>query len=415
MANATANQKTIIKLKLVGVKEVAKSLSEAGLIKQPEKVLKDYDNFCEFLANVLSTKGSEQKAAIKLAKDRNFVTGTPNAEQFIEAVKAASGSSQAARKLAVEMEKVNGPDDDLKAAAPGQKWAGLAGMVQDVLEAHKGKDVGTKTTTKIGATFARKMFSIHKDRVWKAFEAKLKEYDIKASAEKLSDMTDVKLMAALIDEEKTIEFAKYIKNLLKAYKHAADLAEKKGKEYDAISSGTAFLTKEQIDSHLVKFENGLGAFISEKAEGKINHFSSWGRNNNYVTTKANIETILTKANAESKANAETTTFGVLEKELGFAENQLKGECPGGTFRIYEISKEQLAGKLNEILRLPEATDDSAFAEEWIAGGLTLGGNPEGVIGAISKTADKVSGISPFDQMVTVTKYNVLEDGTWSRS
>jgi hypothetical protein len=63
------------------------------------------------------------------------------------------------------------------------------------------------------------------------------------------------------------------------------------------------------------------------------------------------------------------------------------------------------------LRLPKATDDSAFAEEWIAGGLTKGNNLEGVIKALSKEKQVDLGVSPFDQLVTVSAYTVSDDGS----
>lgn len=397
MANAANNLKEIKKLKLAGLKAEAKNLKKAGLIKAVKVEEGNYEAFSAFLANVLSDKKSEQKEAIAMAKSGDFVTGTLDPDEFIETAETASGLSSTISEMAKAASNKRGKE----------LWKKVADMLKEVSEARRGKDVGKKTTTKAGATFARKMFSVGEARLWKKLEKFLKKNGIKTPAGELLKMNQAKLMIALADQGK-LDLGAFLKKLIDDYNEAAEIANTKGKEYDAISSGTAFLTEEQIKSHLNKFANGLGAFISEDADFKINKFNSWGRNNNFVTTIDRIEGVLRKANSESN------TFGVIEKELGFDVDQFKNQCPNKSFKTYTISKEQLEGKLQEILRLPEATDDSAFAEEWVAGGLTAGGNPEGVIAAISRVKG-VSGVSPFEEMVTVTTYEVQEDGTWKKS
>lgn len=305
------------------------------------------------------------------------------------------------------------------------KWAEISGMLEDVRTARQKTDRTpwqfdlskeepinqevSQTKTKGGATLARKMFSIEKDRKWNELTDYLKANGFDFPAEELVKKTNDQIYYLLANScAEPADFLKWYKELsdiVNKYQKAEKVEATKGKKYDKISGGQSFLTEEEIKNHIDSFGNGLGAFISENAEGKINHYKTWGKNNNFVTTKNTIDSII------ANANGKKDPWWAIEESLGFRKGMFKEQCPNKTFCTYIIEKNKLEGQLYEILRLPQATDDSSFAEEWIAGGFTKGNNLEGVIKALSKEEQVGLGVSPFDQLVTVRRYIVSDDGT----
>ena len=340
-------------------------------------------------------------------------------ESSSDGVNQMSDSSEEPPTEASTRPKANASGDLNFAKA---KWAEISGMLEDVRTARQKTDMqlllseggpinqeASQTKTKGGATLARKMFSIEKDRKWNELTEYLKANGINVPAGELVDKTNLEIYSLLARSgAKIAEFLswyKELKDIVNKYQKAEKVEATKGKKYDKMSGGQSFLTEKEIKNHIDSFGDGLGAFISESAQGKINYFKTWGRNNNFVTTKNTIDSII------AKANGKKDPWWAIEESLGFPKGMFKEQCPNKTFYTYIIEKNMLEGQLYEILRLPQATDDSSFAEEWIAGGFTKGNNLEGVIKALSKEKQVDLGVSPFDQLVTVSGYTVSDDGS----
>jgi hypothetical protein len=258
--------------------------------------------------------------------------------------------------------------EDTPAEAPQQNAKGKAAAVWTDLREQVGlMKEGKTTTSKVGATLARRIGSEASDELYNTID-KLKKLPNAQEPEN----------KAKIDELDTLRKVNYM------------VGQRFNKR---IGGPETFMTQEEMDLHLNLFKTGgAHAFITDGIHKNINGaWDGWGRDRNFVST-------LPRANelaAEAQNNEGIIT---LEKRLGIPKWNWAKQCPTSIIWRYIIEPDKIekAG-----LSMAHGKESGAYADEWIAGGETKGGEKEATIGVFKKEEFKkalkdVIKIEPLD-------------------
>jgi hypothetical protein len=259
-------------------------------------------------------------------------------------------------------------EGETPAEAPQQNAKGKAAAVWTDLREQVGlMREGKTTTSKVGATLARRIGSEASDELYNTID-KLKKLPNAQEPEN----------KAKIDELDTLRKVNYM------------VGQRFNKR---IGGPETFMTQEEMDLHLNLFKTGgAHAFITDGIHKNINGaWDGWGRDRNFVST-------LPRANelaAEAQNNQGIIT---LEKRLGIPKWNWAKQCPTSIIWRYIIEPDKIekAG-----LSMAHGKESGAYADEWIAGGETKGGEKEATIGVFKKEEFKkalkdVIKIEPLD-------------------
>ena len=236
--------------------------------------------------------------------------------------------------ITVTTEEVKTPSK-IKAAAV---WADLREQV-GLMKA------GKTTTSKVGATLAKRIGSAESDNLWNKIE----------NFKKLPDAAEPANMAIIADLEAL-------------NKERTEV----GKKYDQFIGGPeTFMSQEEIDLHLNLFkEGGAHAFITDEAHENIKgRWNGWGFDRNFVAP-------LPRANELVEDAIKNEGIRTLEEALGIPAWLWVDKCPNGIIWRYIIEPDKIekAG-----LSMAGGKESGAYGGQWIAGGETEGGEKEATI------------------------------------
>ena len=249
----------------------------------------------------------------------------------------------------------------------------------------KMKEVG-KTETKLGATLAKR-FAVRSDELYNQLNDILKVYGLSVWDAENKDWEKILLKQTDGKSGDYMDDVKEIKKIIKEdFKELHELQKQAAKYKDLIGSEKTVLTQKEIDEiKLEKFSSGAHAFITEISNTNINGaWGGWGRKNdrNFVTSLDDGNSILAEAQ-----KAKEDPFAFLETALGFNSGELKKGCPNGIIYQYIIEPKELE-KLGNVM-IANGKESSAFASNWIAGGLTEGGKHEATIAALQMKSSEL--------------------------
>lgn len=204
---------------------------------------------------------------------------------------------------------------------------------------------GKTTTSKVGATLARRIGSAESDDLWNTI-AKLKKLP---DAEEPANLAKIAELEALKKERTEV-----------------------GKKYDQFIGGPeTFMSKEEIDLHLNLFKiGGAHAFITNWHHENFNgQWDGWGQDKNFVAPLPRANELV--ADARNKEGIRT-----LEEALGIPAWSWVDKCPNGIIWRYIIEPDKIekAG-----LSMAGGKESGAYSGQWIAGGETEGGEKEATI------------------------------------
>jgi hypothetical protein len=236
--------------------------------------------------------------------------------------------------ITVTTEEVKTPSKTKSAAV----WADLREQV-GLMKA------GKTTTSKVGATLARRIGSAKSDILWNTIE-KLKKLP---DAAEPANMRIIAYLEALKKERTEV-----------------------GKKYDQFIGGPeTFMSQEEIDLHLNLFKiGGAHAFITNWHHGNFNgEWNGWGQDRNFVAPLPRANELV--ADAKNKEGIRT-----LEEALGIPAWSWVDKCPNGIIWRYIIEPDKIekAG-----LSMAGGKESGAYGGQWIAGGETEGGEKEATI------------------------------------
>ncbi len=205
---------------------------------------------------------------------------------------------------------------------------------------------GKTTTSKVGATLARRIGTAESDELWNTIKNLKKLPD----AEQPANQAKIAELETLMNERKDV-----------------------GKKYDKFIGGPeTFMSKEEIDLHLNLFKTGgAHAFITNWHHNNFNgEWKGWGQDKNFVAPLPRANQLV----ADAKNNEGIRT---LEVALGIPAWDWVDNCPTGIIWRYIIEPDKIekAG-----LSMAHGTESGAYGGQWIAGGETEGGEKEATIG-----------------------------------
>lgn len=141
---------------------------------------------------------------------------------------------------------------------------------------------------------------------------------------------------------------------------------------DQIADPTAFMTEQEISTHLGQYAGGAHAFITPYAHGNIDGaWGGWGKDNdtNFVSPLIESEKIYKHAvNNEGIFSIERSLGIESGKDYSWAHPKYN---PQNKLWRYIVPDPVSVG-----LRMVNGTEGQAYKNEWIAGGKTLGGANE---------------------------------------
>ena len=237
--------------------------------------------------------------------------------------------------------------EEAPAEAPQQNAKGKAAAVWTDLREQVGlMREGKTTTSKVGATLARKIGSEASDELYNT----IKKLEALPGAKELSNQKKIGELKELMQLNKGV-----------------------GEKYNELIGGPeTFMSQEEMDLHLNLFKTGgAHAFITDFNHKNINgDWNGWGIDRNFVSTLPRGNELVEEAQKEKG-------IITLEQKLGIREGEWVKLCPRGIIWRYIIEPDKIekAG-----LSMAHGKESGAYSDLWIAGGETKGGAKEATIG-----------------------------------
>ena len=289
---------------------------------------------------MISETGNDISTAQRMEKkviQGKFTLGT--SPQFSKTQPIQQLKGDLSKDSTVTTEEVETPSETKGAAV----WADLSKQV-GLMRA------GKTTTSKVGATLAKRIGSAEADELYDTIEKLKKLPDAGEDANKAK----IAELRTLMDERTNV-----------------------GKKYDEfIGVPETFMSKAEIDKHINLFEkDGAHAFITNVIHNSINgEWKAWGLDRNFVSPLPRANDLV----AEAEKNEGIRT---LEEKLGIPAWSWVNDCPGGKIWRYIIEPDKIkeAG-----LSMAKGKETKAYGGQWVAGGETEGGEKEATIKAFKK-------------------------------